>query len=42
MPQKEEKERNIEGVIFIQHTKFSELAKKIRRRLQDIEKVSKS
>lgn len=37
----EEKEKKIEGVIFLQHTKNSELARNIRKRLQDIEKVTK-
>ena len=42
MPSKEEnKEEKIEGVIFLQHTLHSELAKNIRKRLQDIEKVCK-
>ena len=34
-------EKKIEGIIFIQHTEYSELAKVIRKRLQDLEKIGK-
>ena len=37
--EKEEREKKIEGVVFIQHTLHSELARNIRRRLKDVEKA---
>ena len=36
-----EREKKVEGVIFIQYTPHSELAKTIRERLKEIEKVCK-
>ena len=39
--QVDEKEKKVEGVIFIQYTPYSEVAKAIRSRLKDIEKICK-